>query len=85
MTLAAVIHIINSEEWNRCLKGENNMKFQPVPFENTPENAKEILANLGQNIDVVAGIFDDIMLNLRKCNGIEISRETFYIAVSIHC
>lgn len=27
-----------------------------VPFENTPENAREILANLGQNIDVVAGI-----------------------------
>ena len=61
-----------------------DMKFQLVPFENTPENAKEILANLGQNIDVVAGIFDDTMLNLRKCNGIEISRETFYIAVSIY-
>ena len=29
------------------------MKFQIVPFENTPENAREILANLGTNIDVI--------------------------------
>ncbi len=33
-----------------------------VPFENTPENAREILANLGQKIDVVGGIFDETML-----------------------
>lgn len=48
------------------------------------EHAKEILANLGQNIDVVAGIFDDKMLKLRKCNGIEISKEKFCVAVSMH-
>ena len=40
--------------------------------------------NLGQNIDVVAGIFDDTLLDLRKCRGIEISREEFCCAVSIH-
>ena len=50
-------------------------KFQLVPFENTPENAREILNNLGQNIDVIAGIFDDAMLRLRGCNGIEILKE----------
>ena len=44
-----------------------DIKFEIVPFENTPENAKEILANLGKNIDIVGGIFDDTMLNLRKC------------------
>ena len=55
-----------------------------IPFENTPENAREILGNLGQNIDVVAGIFDDTLLDLRKCRGIEISREEFCCAVSIH-
>ena len=42
------------------------IKFQLVPFENTPENAREILGNLGKNIDVVAGIFDDTMLNVRN-------------------
>ena len=46
------------------------------------ENEKEILVNMGQNIDVIAGIFDDTMLNLRKCNGLEISRKKFCIAVS---
>lgn len=60
------------------------MKFQLVPFENTLENAREILGNLGQNIDVVAGIFDDAMLKLRGCNGIEISEQPFCAAVSIH-
>lgn len=59
-------------------------KFQLIPFDNTPENAREILGNLGQNIDVVAGIFDDTMLNLRGCAAVEISREPICCAVSIH-
>lgn len=60
------------------------IKFQLIPFENTPENAREILRNLGQTIDVVAGIFDDTMLNLRNCAGFEISRQPLCCAVSIH-
>lgn len=60
------------------------IKFQLVPFENTPENAREILANLGKNIDIVAGAFDDTMLELRKCAGFEISREPLCCAVSLH-
>lgn len=60
------------------------IKFQLVPFENTPENAREILKNLGQNIDVVAGIFDDTLLDVRKCAGMEIAREPLCCAVSIH-
>lgn len=60
------------------------LKFELVPFENTPENAREILGNLGKNIDVVGGIFDEAMLNLRKCAGLELSREPFCCAVSIH-
>lgn len=66
---------------NRCCP---DIKFQIVPFENTPENAREILANLGQNIDVIGGIFDDTMLDLRSCAGLELSREPFCCAVSIH-
>ena len=60
------------------------MKFQIIPFENTPENAREILGNLGKNIDVVGGIFDETMLELRRCAGLELSREPFCCAVSIH-
>ena len=44
------------------------IKFQLIPFENTPENAREILGNLGQNIDVVAGIFDDTLLDIATYN-----------------
>ena len=54
-----------------------------IKFE-IPENAKEILANLGNKIDVIGGIFDDTMLHLRKCTGLELSREPFCCAVSIH-
>ena len=61
-----------------------DMKFQIIPFENTPENAREILGNLGKNIDVVGGIFDETMLEMRRCAGLELSREPFCCAVSIH-
>lgn len=61
-----------------------DMKFEIIPFENTPENAREILANLGKNIDIIGGIFDQTMLELRNCNGLELSREPFCCAVSIH-
>lgn len=70
--------------WPRLQEDCPGIKFQLVPYDNTPENAREILANLGQNIDVVAGIFDETMLNLRQCAGLEISREPICCAVSIH-
>ena len=72
------------ELWPKIQKIYPNMKFQLITFENTPENAREILANLGQNIDVVPGVFDDTMLKVRDCDGIEILREPFCVAVSIH-
>lgn len=60
------------------------IKFEIIPFENTPENAREILANLGRNIDVIGGIFDETMLEVRACEGLELSREPFCCAVSVH-
>lgn len=56
-----------------------DINFQLVPFENTPENAREILGNLGQNIDVVAGIFDEQW----QCAGFELFREPLCCAVSV--
>lgn len=47
------------ELWPRIQEQYPKVKFKLVPFENTPENAREILVNLGQNIDVIAGIFDE--------------------------
>lgn len=60
------------------------IKFKIVPFDNTVENARYILANLGQDIDVVAGIFDETMLNLRNCAGFELSREPLCVAMSLY-
>lgn len=70
--------------WSKIQVYCPNLKFELIPFENTPENAREILGNLGKNIDVVGGIFDEAMLSLRKCSGLELSREPFCCAVSIH-
>lgn len=72
------------ELWPKIHELCPEIKFQLIPYENTPENAREILKNLGQHIDVVAGIFDDTMLNLRNCAGFEISRQPICCAVSIH-
>ena len=72
------------ELWPKIQKIYPEMKFKLITFENTPENAREILANMGKNIDVIAGIFDETMLELRGCDGTEISREPFCVAVSIH-
>ena len=70
--------------WPKLQEDCPGTKFQLIPFDNTPENAREILGNLGQNIDVVAGIFDETMLHLRQCAGLELSREPICCAVSVH-
>lgn len=72
------------QHWPKIQAHCPDIKFQIVPFENTEGNAREILQNLGQKIDVVGGIFDDTMLDLRKCVGFELTREPFCCAVSIH-
>ena len=61
-----------------------DLKFQLVPFENNPHNSVEILKNLGKNIDIVAGLFDDNFLKVRKCNGLLLSYEPIRCAVSIY-
>ena len=68
--------------WPKMQQHCPDMKFQIVPFENTPENAREILGNLGTNIDVIGGIFDETMLNLRHCAGLRLSCEPLCCAVS---
>lgn len=65
------------ELWSKIHKSCSELKFQMIPFENTPESAREILMNLGKNIDVVAGLFDENMFGLSQCKGFEISRDLF--------
>ncbi len=70
--------------WPQIHELQPQLKFEIVNFENTPENAREILKNLGQNIDVVAGIFDETMLTLRGCTARELLRVPICVAVSIY-
>lgn len=70
--------------WPKIHESCPDTKFQLVPFDNTPENAREILKNLGKNIDLVAGLFDDTLLNFRECAGLELIQEPFCCAVSVN-
>lgn len=70
--------------WPKLQEVSPDLQFQLVSFENTPENAREILTHLGQNIDVVAGVFDASMFHLKgKCEGMELRREPFCMAVPL--
>ena len=53
------------QTWSKVEKEYPDINLQMVPYMNSLENDREILKNLGQNIDVVAGIFDETMLKLR--------------------
>jgi len=72
------------ELWPKIHEHCPNLKFQLVSYENTPENAREILMNLGRNIDLVAGVFDSGFLEQRKCAALELSKEPICCAVSVH-
>lgn len=60
------------------------VKFQLIPFENTPQNARDILRNLGRDIDIVAGAFDQNFLETRQCAGLELLQAPIRCAVSIY-
>lgn len=70
--------------WPSLHEEFSGLRFQLVPFENTPENAKEILEHLGDHIDMVAGVFDQDLLNQRKCQGLILRREPICLAVSLN-
>ncbi len=72
------------ELWPKIHEMCPDIRFELVPFENTPENAREILKNLGQNIDIVAGIFDATLLEYRQCAGLMMKKEPIRVAVSVY-
>ena len=69
--------------WSKVQKDYPQIRFQMIPYMNSVESAREILKNLGKNIDIVAGIFDETMLKLRQCAGLELSRQRICCAVSV--
>ena len=70
--------------WTKIHEHCADVSFRLVPFENTSDNAREILKNLGQNIDVVTGFVDELLMSQRNCMGLEIEREPICCAVSIY-
>lgn len=70
--------------WPSVQKQCSDLKIKLIPFDNTPQNAREILRNLGQNIDLVAGPFDQAFLDSRGCAALEIERAPIRCAVSVH-
>lgn len=68
--------------WPKIEKRCPGMSMQVVSFENTPDAARG-LANLGQDMDVVVGVFDDAFLRERSCAGLEFSREPLCCAVPV--
>ena len=60
-----------------------NLKIELIPFENTPENAREILSNLGKQIDVVAGIYDDRLRTERNFQVVHLEDKAIAFAVPL--
>ncbi|MGN0181071.1 MAG: LysR substrate-binding domain-containing protein [Candidatus Ornithomonoglobus sp.] len=72
------------ELWPKVKEYCPDIKFRIVPFENTPENAREILSNLGKNIDIVSGWFDEGFLDKSGCQALKLEDEPISCAMSIN-
>lgn len=72
------------ELWPKIKEHCSDIKFRIVPFENTPENAREILTNLGTNIDIVSGWFDKSFLDSYGCDALKLCSEPISCALSIN-
>ena len=70
--------------WTQIRDEIPDIKFQLVPFENTPENAREILKNMGKNIDIVAGPYDERALKNWKCAAQFVANVPIRCAASIY-
>ena len=70
--------------WPDIQKKDPELNIRLVPFDNTPENAKEILSRLGQHIDVVAGPIDEGFKETYGCAMLELFRAPVRVAVSRH-
>lgn len=69
-----------SRLWPRIKELCPGMSMQVVTFENGPEAARG-LADLGRDMDVVLGVFDENFLVEHDCAGLELSREPLWCAV----
>lgn len=71
------------ELWQKIKEYCPDIKFKIVNYENSPENARKILSNLGDNIDVVPGWFDEKLQEKYNCAATKLEDESMYCAVPI--
>ncbi|MGN1372504.1 MAG: LysR family transcriptional regulator [Candidatus Coproplasma sp.] len=70
--------------WDEIHSYDKNLKFELIPFDNTPVNSVEILKNLGKHIDVVAGLYDDNFLSERGCLAAKLYDKQVLLAVPVN-
>lgn len=68
--------------WPEIHKLCPDLKFEMVPFDNEPASAKRIMSDFGNEIDLVASIYDEKILKLMGCSALKISDATLQVAVS---
>ena len=69
--------------WSEVQSRMPTLKIELIPFENNPVNSVEILRNLGQHIDVVAGLYDDEFLKDRRCLAAHMYDKKIILAVPV--
>lgn len=67
--------------WSQIQSRMPALKIELIPFENNPVNSVEILRNLGQHIDVVAGLYDENFLQERRCLAAHMYDKRILLAV----
>ncbi|MBQ4432624.1 MAG: LysR family transcriptional regulator [Bacteroidales bacterium] len=72
------------ELWEKVYGDLPGLKFQFVPFQNTPEVAKEGERNFGRDVDLVIGTFDEHFLQERGCDATWLSDEPLRVGVPFH-
>ena len=69
--------------WSQIQIRMPTLKIELIPFENNPVNSVEILRNLGQHIDVVAGLYDENFLKERQCMAAHMYDKRILLAVPV--
>lgn len=69
--------------WSQIQQRMPALKVELIPFENNEVNSREILRNLGRQIDIVGGLYDEGFLLDRGCLAAHLQDKRILIAVPV--
>ncbi len=69
--------------WSQIQQCMPALKVELIPFENNEVNSREILRNLGRQIDIVGGLYDEGFLLDRGCLAAHLQDKRILIAVPV--